>query len=393
MKRLLALILAVAVVGAACGDDDSSSEPEQPAQEQATTTAAPEPEPEPAEEPAAPEPEPEPAEELAAPEPEPEPAEEPAEPSQEAEEVLVGMIMEARPAAQPWSAAIHDSGELFKSQNPNVRIVQTFDAFDPTSAEPNARQLIADGAAVIVFHSFALNDIAHLLASESPTIAMSVSSFAEPVPPNLTIATASYLQIGYANCWLLSTLSESGKIGFVGAAPIPYATELQLGCELGAAAANPDVEVLSAYSDDFVDQQATLEQAQNLLDQGIDGLFPASATEDSLGGFQLCEQAGLNCAGWAADAARFAPTTAVSSAVVDWTVMLQRMLDEALAGSLTAETFDATFANGGLTIAELTPAAAERVSEAVAVEFAGVVSALEAGEIDLPASTAHPCCP
>ena len=377
MKRLLALILAVALLGAACGDDETSSEAEQPTQQQVTTTAAPEPE-EPAEEPA---------------EPAPEPAEEPAEPPEEAEEVLVGMIMEARPAAQPWSAAIHDSGELFKSKNPNVRIVQTFDAFDPTSAEPNARQLIADGAAVIVFHSFALNDIAHQLASEAPGIAMSVSSFAEPVPPNLTIATASYLQIGYANCWLLSTLSESGKIGFVGAAPIPYATELQLGCEIGAAAADPDVEVLSAYSDDFVDQQATLEQAQNLLDQGIDGLFPASATEDSLGGFQLCEQAGLNCAGWAADAARFAPTTAVSSAVVDWTVMLQRMLDEALAGSLTAETFDATFANGGLTIAELTPAAAERVSEDVAVEFAAVVSALEAGEIDLPASTAHPCCP
>lgn len=388
MKRLLALTLAFALVGAACGDDDSSSEPEQPTQEQATTTAAPEPEAL-AEQPV--EPEPEPAEEPA--EPELEPTEEPAEPSQEAEEVLVGMIMEARPAAQPWSAAIHDSGELFQNRNPNVRIVQTFDAFDPTSAEPNARQLIADGAAVIVFHSFALNDIAHQLASEAPQIAMSVSSFDEPVPPNLTIATASYLQIGYANCWLLSTLSESGKIGFVGAAPIPYATELQLGCELGAAAANPDVEVLSAYSDDFVDQQATLEQAQNLLDQGIDGLFPASATEDSLGGFQLCEQAGLNCAGWAADAARFAPTTAVSSAVVDWTVMLQRMLDEALAGSLTAETFDATFANGGLTIAELTPAAAERVSEAVAAEFAGVVSALEAGEIELPASTAHPCCP
>ena len=388
MKRLLALVSAVALLAAACGEDETSSEPEQSTQQQTATTAAPAPE-APAEEQA----EPESVEEDPA-EPAPEPlAEEPAEPPQEAEEVLVGIIMEARPAAQPWSAAIHDSAELFKSQNPNVHIVQTFDAFDPTSAEPNARQMIADGAAVIVFHSFALNDIAHQLAPEAPDIAMSVSSFDEPVQPNLTIATASYLQIGYANCWLLSTLSESGKIGFVGAAPIPYATELQLGCELGAAAADPDIEVLSAYSDDFVDQQATLEQAQNLLDQGIDGLFPASATEDSLGGFQLCEQAGLNCAGWAADAARFAPTTAVSSAVVDWTVMLQRMLDEAVAGSLTAETFDATFANGGLTIPELTPAAAERVSEEVAIEFAAVVSALEAGEIDLPASTAHPCCP
>ena len=309
------------------------------------------------------------------------------------DEIVVGMIMEARPAAQPWSAAIHDSSELLAEANPNVRVVRTFDAFDPTSAEPNARQLIEDGASVIVFHSFALDDLAQQLAPEAPDVAMSVSSFSEPVSPNLTIATASYLQIGYSNCWMLSSLSESGKIGFVGAAPIPYATELQLGCELGAEAANPDVEVLSAYSDDFVDQQATLEQAQNLLDQGIDGLFPASATEDSLGGFQLCEQADLNCVGWASDAARFAPTTAVASAVVDWTVMLQKMLDETVSGTLDSETFDATYANGGLTAAELTAEAEGRVDAETVAGYAAVLEGLADGSIVLPASEAHPCCP
>ncbi len=364
MKRLLALLLAVALVAAACGDDDSASDSE---------------------------PEAEPTTEDESPASEPEDDGEGG--AGQENEVIVGMIMEARPAAQPWSAAIHDSSELLVAANPGVRIVQTYDAYDPTSAEPNARQLIDDGAAVIVFHSFALDDLAQQLAPEATDVAMSVSSFSEPVSPNLTIATASYLQIGYSNCWMLSSLSETGLIGFVGAAPIPYATELQLGCELGAEAANPDVEVLSAYSDDFVDQQATLEQAQNLRDQGIDGLFPASATEDSLGGFQLCEQADLNCVGWASDAARFAPTTAVASAVVDWTVMLQRMLDESLSGSLTAKTFDATYANGGLTAAVLTDEAASRIDADTAAGYAEVLEGLADGTIELPASEAHPCCP
>lgn len=362
MKRLLGLVVVLALVGAACGGNNDAADD---ATAETTTTDAPEPA---AEEPEAPEPE-------------------------EPEEIIVGMIMEARPAAQPWSAAIHDSSVLLMEANPGVRVVQTFDAFDPTSAEPNARQLLADGASVIVFHSFALDDLAQQLAPEAPDVAMSVSSFSEPISPNLTIATASYLQIGYSMCWMLSRLSETNKIGFVGAAPIPYATELQLGCELGAAAANPDVEVLAAYSDDFVDQQATLEQAQNLLDQGIDGLFPASATEDSLGGFQLCEEADLNCVGWASDAARFAPTTAVASAAIDWTVMLQRMLDETQSGSLTAETFDATYTNGGLKPAPLTDEAAARVGDDLAAEFEAVVAALSDGSIELPASEAHPCCP
>jgi len=313
-------------------------------------------------------------------------------PVEEPSEVLVGLIMEARPAAQPWSAAIADAAAAFAADNPGVRFVETYDAYDPTAAEPNARQFLADGAAAILFHSFALDDLAQSLAPEAPDVAMSVSSFSEPIQPNLRIATASYLQIGYSNCWLLARLSETGLIGFVGAAPIPYATELQLGCELGAEAAG-GVEVLAAYSDDFVDQQATLEQAQNLVDQGIDGLFPASATEDSLGGFQLCEQADLNCAGWASDAARYAPTTAVASAVIDWTVMIESMVSESLSGTLSAETFNATFANGGLTGAPLTPEAAQRVPDDVAAEFADVVAALTAYEIDLPPSQAHPCCP
>ena len=177
-----------------------------------------------------------------------------------AQDIKIGLIMEARPAEQPWSAAIFDSAEKLKKEDKGVSFSQSFKAFDPTSAEPIARQLLADGHNVMVMHSFALNDVAHKLAGEFKSIPMSVSSFDPPVQPNLTIATASYLQIGYSNCWLLAKLSKSGKIGFVGAMPIPYATELQLGCELGAKAARSDAQVLAAYSNSFVDQQATREQ-------------------------------------------------------------------------------------------------------------------------------------
>ena len=162
----------------------------------------------------------------------------------------------------------------------------------------------------------------------------------------------------------------------MGAQPIPYATELEKGCQLGAKDGNPQVEVLSAYGGDFASAQPTLEQSRTLVTQGADGLFPSSATEDSLGGFQVCEQEDVNCVGWAADAAQYAPKTAVTSVIVNWQVMLQDLVDQARSGELEATTFDGTFENDGLSTPPFESAAAERVPADVQDEFATIVEQL-----------------
>lgn len=307
-------------------------------------------------------------------------------------EIKVGIIMEARPAEQPWSAAIYDAAQAMKKKNPSLKFLESYKAYVPTSAEPIARQMLQEGVAVLDMHSFALNDVAHTLAKEFPKIPMSVSSFDPPVQPNLSIGTASYLQVGYSDCWLLAKLSKSGKIAFVGAMPIPYATELLKGCELGAKAANPAAKVLSGYGNSFSNPQTTREQAQGLLDQGADVLFPASATEDSLGGFQLCEQKHIPCVGWASDARRYAPNYGVASAILKWTVLLESLIKQHHSGKLHATTFDAGFDNGGLVPQPFEGAPGELVPADVQKGYADVVKALAEHKISLPRSKAHPCC-
>jgi len=309
-----------------------------------------------------------------------------------AEELKVGLIMEARPAEQPWSAAIYDAAQALTKKNPSLKFLQSYKAYDPTSAEPVARQMLQEGAVVLDMHSFALNDVAHVLAKEFPKIPMSVSSFDPPVQPNLSIGTVSYLQVGYSNCWLLAKLSKSGKIAFVGALPIPYATEALKGCELGAAAANSGAKVLAGYGNSFSNPQTTREQSQGLLDQGADVLFPASATEDSLGGFQLCEQKHIPCAGWVSDVRRYAPNYGVVSAVTNWTIFLENLIAQHSSGKLEASTFDAGFGNGGLAAQPFEGEPGKLVPPDVQKGYADVVKALTEGKIELPKSQAHPCC-
>src|SRR6185436_9052328 len=90
-----------------------------------------------------------------------------------AEEIKIGIIMEARPAEQPCSAAIYDAAQALGKKNPTLKFLQSYKAYDPTSAEPVARQMLQEGAVVLDMHSFALNDVAHTLAKEFPKVPMS----------------------------------------------------------------------------------------------------------------------------------------------------------------------------------------------------------------------------
>jgi basic membrane protein A len=173
---------------------------------------------------------------------------------------------------------------------------------------------------------------------------------------------------------------------------IPYATEVLEGCKLGAAAANPKAEVLAAYGGSFSNTQTTREQAQGLLDQGADTLFPASDTEDSLGGYQLCEQKKIPCVGYGSDVRRYAPNYGVASAIINWSVPLQSLLQQAKSGKLEASTFSASFANGGLTPQPFDGAPAKLVPADVQAGYAQVLSDLASKKISLPQSKAHPCC-
>jgi simple sugar transport system substrate-binding protein len=312
--------------------------------------------------------------------------------SARADGTTIGIILEARASEQPWSAAVFDAIEKLQKADPSIKIKQAANALDPTSAEPVARQMIAEGVNILDLHSFALNDIAHTLSKEYPKIPMSVSSFDPPVQPNLSVGTVSYLDVGYSQCWLMAKLSKSGKIALVGALPIPYATEILKGCQLGAAAANPKSTVLAAYSNSFTNQQATREQVQALVDQGADAIFPTSGAPDSLGGFQFCEQKKVICVGWASEIHRYAPNYGVSSAIIDWTVLFETLIKQSRDGNLSASTFDASFPNHGLIPQPFTGPSAKLVPADVQEAYAGVISDLTNGKIPLPKSDAHPCC-
>ncbi|SDT23846.1 BMP family lipoprotein [Bradyrhizobium canariense] len=302
-------------------------------------------------------------------------------------QVTIGLIEEARPDVNPWAVAWHESVEAMKRKDPSLKVIETYDAFDPVRAEPVARQMIDAGVNVVGLTTFVLTDVAKNLSTDFPKVPMVAATFGVTRQPNLSSVTASYLEIGYANCWLLTKLSKDGRLGVVGAKKAPFETEQLEGCKLGATAANPSAQITLVNTNSFTDTQANREQVKSLLDQGIQNIFLISGTSDLVGGLRLCESSKAHCALIGGDR-RWAPTATVTNVMLDFGVVLADLVDQQRTGIIKAKSFDLTFGNGGLKVPDFK--GIDAVNPELEKGFQAMVADLASEKISLPDSKSHP---
>lgn len=304
--------------------------------------------------------------------------------------VKIGMILEAQPNIDPWSAAWQASIDNVVAKDSGVSYKEAYNANTPTDAQPVIQQLLGSGYGVMLLTSYTLSDVAKGLHAQYSKVPMAVSAFTGLSQPNLNIMSASYLQMGYVNCWMLAKLSKTHTVGYINGMPVPFATEILQGCKLGATAADPSTRVLTAYTNSFSDQQKAVIQAQSLKSQGADVLWPASGETDALGVYRYCEQNSIPCAGWGGSLKDWAPNSGVINATLDWTNFIEGLVAQYRSGNLNASIYDATYANHGIK-AEITPGAQKKfVTPAIKSQFDAMLADIEAGKVKFPPSAAHP---
>ena len=287
-----------------------------------------------------------------------------------------------------WNLAMDQAAQDVAAER-GVEVSISSNTFDPTESEPVLRQFLDGGFDLIVVHGFNFEPVLVQLAPEHPEQLFTMATFSEP-GANINIHTYSYLQTGYAMCWLGARLSESGTVGMVGAADVPFNSEEHAGCRLGAEAAVPGTTVIETYTNDFFDQQKAREQAQSVVDQGADVIFVSGGVDSSLGALAFCEDQDLVCMGVNTDQSDVAPNTVVSSAAIDWRPFLNDLLDQVESGNFAPAVYDATFENGGLAVPAFDGPSGAKVPADVQEEFLQMIDDLAAGAAGLPDSGAHP---
>lgn len=153
--------------------------------------------------------------------------------------------------------------------------------------------------------------------------------------PNMATMMADFYQIYYLNGLMAGALTKSGKIGYVGAHPIPEVVRHINAFTLGVREVNPNatVEVRWLYS--WYDPAKAREAAESLIASGVDVL---AFTEDSPAVIQVGEEyttqknQPVYTFSHYSPMKQYGPNSAVSGQLVNWGLIYEDILTKIYLG-------------------------------------------------------------
>lgn len=184
---------------------------------------------------------------------------------------------------------------LGQKYNAEIQVMEGETA-DPTSNENNVRAAISWDADVVILITWKFNDIVTKVAAEYPDQQfLIIDSCIPDAPENVSCAQYKEYQTGYLLGAIAGSLTETNKVGVVGALDIPFLHRYTDTYVNGAKAVNPDVEtqILWIGGDaPFFDPAKAKELALQLANQGYDYIFSAGAGSD-YGVLEAAKESGL----------------------------------------------------------------------------------------------------
>jgi basic membrane protein A len=178
-------------------------------------------------------------------------------------------------------------------------------------------------------------------------------------------------------------MTESGTISTVGGIKIPPVDNWIAGFQQGATDTNPDVTLLNAYSQDFVDQAKCKEIALDQIAQGSDVVFQVAGL-CGLGALDAAAQEGVWAIGVDADQS-FAGDHILTSALKPLTTSVFETIKSVQEGTFEGGTnffFSVVDFPDAELLAPFSPDVPQDVQDAVAAAKEKLIS----GEIDPPAT-------
>ena len=254
---------------------------------------------------------------------------------------------------------------------------------------PNLSTLAEEGFDLVISVGFLMGEATHAAAEEFPDTSFAIIDNAYGGEgceetntcelDNLQGLLFKEQETGYLAGYLAGLVTESNTISSVGGIKIPPVDRFIAGYQAGAAASNPDITTLNAYSEDFVDQAKCKEVALDQIAEGSDVVFQV-AGGCGLGALDAAQQEGVWGIGVDADQA-FLGEHVLTSAL--------KRVDEAVFQTIQAVA-DGSFTGGGVTLfglaedgvglGEFSPNAPQEAIDETLAQVDGIVS----GEIEVP---------
>lgn len=183
-------------------------------------------------------------------------------------------------------------------------------------------QLVRQGCNVIFTTSFGFIDGTYAAAQRYPDVIFAHASGFKRAP-NMATYMADFYQVYYLNGLMAGALTKTGKIGYVGAFPIPELKRHISAFTIGVREINPTAEVHVRWIYEWYNPAAAKEATEALIAEGCD-VF--AFTEDSPTVVQVAAEKGLPSFAHYSPMYEFAQDYVVSGQLVHWEVIYDDFL-------------------------------------------------------------------
>jgi basic membrane lipoprotein Med (substrate-binding protein (PBP1-ABC) superfamily) len=240
--------------------------------------------------------------------------------------VHVGSINDAG-----YNEAQHDGLTYLKEHLDGVEVIEAENVPEGPDVERVLENMIGQGATLVFPQSFGYQEFALNVAANHSDV-----TFEHPAgymsAENFGTYWAASDQLHYALGVAAGSMTESGKIGFVGSIPIPQVIASVNAFHLGARSVNPDVTTTVIFTGSWLDPGKEAAATNTMADQGVDVV--ASLVDSPITVTQTAEQRHMYAIGYhSAAAAEFAPNYWLSGIDFNWGPMFVEMAQAVMDGT------------------------------------------------------------
>jgi basic membrane protein A and related proteins len=216
-----------------------------------------------------------------------------------------------------------------------VTLVEEANVPETTAVAESMRSMIdIDGATVLFPTSFGYFD-PHIikLAAEYPDVQFFHAGglYKEGVTPNNVGSYFGYIDEAQYIAGIVAALtSKTGKLGFIGAKPIPQVLRNINGFTLGARSVKPDITTQVIFTGNWAEPIKEAEATNSMVDQDIDVVTCHVDSPKVV--METAEKRGIFCSGYHANQAALAPKGYLTGAEWDWTNIYSTIAGDVQAG-------------------------------------------------------------
>ena len=287
-----------------------------------------------------------------------------------AEDLTVGFVYVGPIGDGGWTYA-HDQGRLALEEALGVNTIYVESVPDSdASIESEIRNMVDQGAKIIFATSFGYMDHVEKLSKEYPEVTFFHCSGYKQTE-NMANYFGRMYQPRYLSGIVAGMKTETNKIGYVAAFPIPEVIRGINAFTLGVKSVNPEAEVEVVWTSTWYNPATEKEAAVSLLDSGADII---TQHQDTVGPQQAAEERGVYSIGYNTDMREMAPGSYMTAPVWNWGPYYIEQVQNVIDGNFEAHAYWGGLDDEIVALDELTELAPEGAKEAVNIAKESIIS-------------------